>query len=93
MLLYILDEPSAALDPISEKEIFDYFVNLSKDNISIFISHDLNVARKASKIIVMNKGRVVGIGTHEELLKDCSFYQELYWAEKYGRNKKKNFKK
>lgn len=91
--VYILDEPSAALDPISEKEIFDYFVNLSKDNISIFISHDLNVARKASKIIVMNKGRVVGIGTHEELLKDCSFYQELYWTEKYGRNKKKNFKK
>lgn len=41
----------------------------------------------------MNKGRVVGIGTHEELLKDCSFYQELYWAEKYGRNKKKNLKK
>lgn len=67
--LYILDEPSSALDPVTEKEIFDYFVKLSRENISIFVSHSLDAARKADKIIVMKDGMIEDVGKHENLLK------------------------
>lgn len=81
--LYILDEPSSALDPVTEKEIFDYFVKLSRENISIFVSHSLDAARKADKIIVMKDGMIEDVGKHENLLKRSSYYQELYYSEKY----------
>ena len=81
--LYILDEPSSALDPVTEKEIFDYFVKLSRENTSIFVSHSLDAARKADKIIVMKDGMIEDVGKHENLLKRSSYYQELYYSEKY----------
>ena len=81
--LYILDEPSSALDPVTEKEIFDYFVKLSRENISIFVSHSLDAARKADKIIVMKDGMIEDVGKHENLLKRSSYYKELYYSEKY----------
>nr|WGD87952.1 ABC transporter ATP-binding protein [Bacillus subtilis] len=81
--LYILDEPSSALDPIAEKETFDTFFSLSKDKIGIFISHRLVVAKLADRIIVMDKGEIVGIGTHEELLKTCPLYKKMDESENY----------
>lgn len=81
--IYILDEPNAALDTISEREIFDKFFEISKGKIGIFISHRLNAAKMADKIIVMNAGEIVGIGKHDELLKNCPIYQTLYQAEIY----------
>ena len=81
--IYILDEPNAALDTVSEREIFDDFFEISKGKIGIFISHRLNAAKKADKIIVMDDGRVVGMGKHEDLLKNCLVYQTLYQAETY----------
>lgn len=58
---YILDEPNAALDTVSEREVFEKFFELSKDKIGVFISHRLNAAKMADKIIVMDKGKIVGI--------------------------------
>lgn len=81
--LYILDEPSSALDPIAEKETFDTFFSLSKDKIGIFISHRLVAAKLADRIIVMDKGKIVGIGTHEELLKTCPLYKKMDESENY----------
>ncbi|AJO59749.1 ABC transporter ATP-binding protein [Bacillus subtilis] len=81
--LYILDEPSSALDPIAEKETFDTFFSLSKDKIGIFISHRLVAAKLADRIIVMDKGEIVGIGTHEELLKTCPLYKKMDESENY----------
>ena len=81
--IYILDEPNAALDTVSEREIFDNFFEISREKIGIFISHRLSAAKMADKIIVMDKGEIVGIGNHEELLKKCSVYQILYQAEIY----------
>ncbi len=81
--LYILDEPSSALDPIAEKETFDTFFSLSKDKIGIFISHRLVAAKLADRIIVMDKGGIVGIGTHEELLKTCPLYKKMDESENY----------
>ncbi|MCZ4247967.1 ABC transporter ATP-binding protein [Bacillus amyloliquefaciens] len=81
--MYILDEPSAALDPIAEKEIFDTFFSLSKDKIGIFISHRLVAAKLADRIIVMDNGEIVGIGKHEELLKTCPLYKKMDESENY----------
>nr|WGD65387.1 ABC transporter ATP-binding protein [Bacillus subtilis] len=81
--LYILDEPSSALDPIAEKETFDTFFSLSKYKIGIFISHRLVAAKLADRIIVMDKGEIVGIGTHEELLKTCPLYKKMDESENY----------
>lgn len=81
--VYILDEPNAALDTVSEREIFDKFFEISKEKIGIFISHRLNAAKMADKIIVLDEGRIVGVGKHEDLLKKCPTYQMLYQAELY----------
>lgn len=81
--VYILDEPNAALDTVSEREIFDKFFDISQNKIGIFISHRLNAAKMADKIIVMCNGEIVGIGKHDELLKNCSTYRTLYQAETY----------
>lgn len=82
-LCYILDEPNAALDTVSEREVFHTFFDISKDKIGIYISHRLSAAKMADKIIVMNGGEVVAVGTHEQLLAGCKVYQELYRAENY----------
>ena len=61
------------------------FFELSKDKIGVFISHRLNAAKMADKIIVMDQGKIVGIGKHDELLRNCMTYQKLYKAESYER--------
>ncbi|MCC9980302.1 ATP-binding cassette domain-containing protein, partial [Streptococcus agalactiae] len=66
--IYILDEPSSALDPISEKEIFDEFVTRSKDKIALFVSHNLMAASRADRIIVMQDGRIIDEGKHDDLI-------------------------
>ncbi len=81
--VYILDEPSAALDPIAEKETFDTFFRLSRQKIGIFISHRLVAAQQANRIIVMDQGRIVGEGVHEQLLHDCPVYRQMYESENY----------
>ncbi|WP_458120432.1 ABC transporter ATP-binding protein [Paenibacillus sp. Z6-24] len=81
--VYILDEPSAALDPIAEKETFDTFFRLSRQKIGIFISHRLVAAQQAHRIIVMDKGRIVGEGIHEDLLQNCPVYRQMYESENY----------
>ena len=79
--LYILDEPSAALDPIAEKNIIDMFIHMVKDKIGVFISHRLSTARLADKIIVMDKGNIIGIGKHEELIQSNETYKKMYEIE------------
>lgn len=85
--VYILDEPNAALDTVSEREIFNRFFEISKEKIGIFISHRLNAAKLADKIIVMRDGEIVGIGKHDELIEKCVAYQELYQAELYEKDR------
>lgn len=79
--IYLLDEPSAALDVMAEAKIFENFFDLSKDNIGIYITHRVKIAPNAKKIVVMDGGKIVGIGTHNELLKKCKTYKELYRKE------------
>lgn len=81
--IYILDEPSSALDPVSEKEIFDEFVTSSKDKIALFVSHNLMAASRADRIIVMQDGRIIDEGKHDDLISKSKYYRELYYSEKY----------
>lgn len=79
--IYLLDEPSAALDVMAESKIFENFFNLCREKIGIYITHRVKIAQNASKIVVMENGSIVGIGTHKELLSKCKVYQELYAEE------------
>lgn len=81
--IYILDEPSSALDPVSEKEIFDEFVTRSRDKIALFVSHNLMAASRADRIIVMQDGRIIDEGKHDDLISKSKYYRELCYSEKY----------
>lgn len=83
--LYILDEPNSALDPTVEKYIFEMFLKLSKDSITIFITHNILAAQNANKIIVMKDGNIVGEGNHDFLYESCDTYKRLYDADIYQR--------
>lgn len=81
--VFILDEPNSALDPISEKAVFDSFFKITKDKIGVYISHKLNAAKLADKIVVVSNGQVVAVGKHDDLLETCKTYKEMYLAENY----------
>ena len=76
----ILDEPSSALDPISEHKIINRIFERYSKNTIFFISHRLNTATLADRIIVMEDGRIVEVGTHENLLCKRGVYYNLYKA-------------
>ena len=81
--VYLLDEPSASLDAEAEVKVFDSFTDICKGKIGIFITHKVAAAKKASKIIVLDQGKIVGIGKDEELYKNCPVYKELKDNERY----------
>jgi len=76
--VYVLDEPNSALDPLSEREIFNKFYKLTNNKIGIFISHRFSTVKKANKILVFNKGKLIEQGTHDELIQISGHYAELY---------------
>src|SRR5215831_14002286 len=76
--ILILDEPSAGLDAESEKLVFDALENLMEGKTSIVIAHRLATVRRADVIFVIDRGRVVEQGTHEELLQRDGLYSHLY---------------
>lgn len=79
--VYLLDEPSSALDSTAEVKVFDEFFKVSEEKIGVFITHKIGGAKNASKIIVLDDGYIVGTGTHEQLLSKCSTYRDLYEKE------------
>ncbi len=76
--MYILDEPNAALDKMGEKKVMNTFFELTKNKIGVFISHKIAHVMLADKIIYLDEGKIVAEGTHEELLKTCPSYKEIY---------------
>lgn len=78
----ILDEPTAALDPLAEAEIYSKFDEIVEDKTAVYISHRLSSCRFCDKIAVFDHGRIVQVGTHEELLRDRGGkYYELWHAQ------------
>lgn len=82
----ILDEPTAALDPQAERDVFAQFERLTAGKTAIFISHRMAAARLADRIVVMKDGRVAEQGTHAELMALGGEYRRMYemQAEWYG---------
>ncbi|MFN2411682.1 MAG: ABC transporter ATP-binding protein, partial [Pyrinomonadaceae bacterium] len=74
----ILDEATSALDAESERLVQKALANLLRDKTSIVIAHRLSTVRRADKIVVMERGRVVETGTHYELLDRDGRYKRLY---------------
>lgn len=76
--IVILDEPTAALDPRSEAEIYQTIDKLVGGKMSIFISHRLSSCRFCDRVVVLSKGELVEVGTHEELMDKKGMYYELF---------------
>lgn len=76
--LIVLDEPTSSLDPMAEADIFRTFRNISKDKISLIVSHRIGAARLSDRILVMDDGRIVEDGSHIELMNLEGIYKELY---------------
>ena len=79
--ILILDEPTAALDPESEYEIFSTFDRLVQGKGSIFISHRMGSCRFCQEIFVLDQGKMVQCGSHEDLIQEDGLYQELFSAQ------------
>ena len=78
----ILDEPTAALDPIAEAEIYSKFNNIAGDKTAIYISHRLSSCQFCDDILVFHEGTVVQHGNHDTLVSDeCGKYYELWNAQ------------
>lgn len=76
--ILILDEPTAALDPIAEDEIYRKYSEIAKGATSIFISHRLASTRFCDRIFLLDGNRIAEIGTHEELMELGGKYKELF---------------
>ncbi|RYX82718.1 ABC transporter ATP-binding protein [bacterium] len=76
--LLLLDEPSSALDPRAEAELFDSFRELVQGRAALLISHRLSTVRLADTIYVLDKGVIVARGTHDELIAQGGLYAQLF---------------
>jgi ATP-binding cassette subfamily B protein len=82
--LLILDEPTAALDARAEYEVFQRFSELTKGKTAVLISHKFSTVRMADRILVLDKGELLEMGTHQELLNKKGRYAELFNLQAMG---------
>lgn len=80
--VYLLDEPTAALDPISESQVYEDFQKASDNKTTILISHRLGSVKLADQILVLDHGKIVESGSHEELMKNHQLYYEMYESQR-----------
>jgi ATP-binding cassette subfamily B protein len=79
--IILLDEPTAAIDPLEESRIYRQFIEMSREKTAIIITHRLGSTQIADRVLVMDKGRIAGDGTHESLMTDCELYRNMYNAQ------------
>lgn len=77
----ILDEPTAALDPVSESRVYESFDEIVKGKTAVYISHRLSSCKFSDRIFVLDNGKIVESGTHEALLSKNGFYAQLWQAQ------------
>lgn len=76
--IMILDEPTSALDPLTEADIYSKFNSLTKNKLTIYISHRLSSCQFCDNIIVLNNGEIEQQGTHTELLESSGLYSQMW---------------
>lgn len=78
----ILDEPTSAIDPISEKNLYSDFSQLiDSKTTSIMVSHRMNSLKTCNKIMIIDQGRLLGLDTHENLMKENVLYNKMYLSQ------------
>ena len=82
--ILVLDEPTAALDARAEYEVFQRFSELTAGKTAVLISHRFSTVRMADRILVLQNGQLLEIGTHEELLEKDGKYAELFGLQAQG---------
>lgn len=82
--ILVLDEPTAAMDAEAEASIFEHFRGLSKNRIVILISHRFSTVRMADQIIVIQAGRIIEHGSHQQLLERAGHYAHLFELQARG---------
>jgi ATP-binding cassette, subfamily B, bacterial len=80
----ILDEPTASLDARSEYEVFLSFSELTRDRMAVLISHRFSTVRMADRILVLESGRIIEQGSHQQLLTHAGRYAELFEMQAAG---------
>ena len=78
----ILDEPTAALDPLAESALYAEFGRISRGKTSVFISHRLGSTKLADVIYVLDKGKIAEAGSHDDLMSANGLYAAMYEAQK-----------
>ena len=74
----ILDEPTAALDPIAEAEIYEQFSQMISGKTAVYISHRMSSCKFCDRIVVLDHGRIIERGSHEKLIAEKGTYYQLY---------------
>jgi ATP-binding cassette subfamily B protein len=82
--ILVLDEPTATMDAAAEATVFEHFRELSRGKMTILISHRFSTVRMADQIIVIDKGRIVEQGSHEQLMRQNGQYAHLFSLQAKG---------
>lgn len=80
--ILILDDSTSAVDTATEARIRECFRTTLKDTTKIIIAQRIGSVEEADKILVLDDGKILGMGTHQQLLKDCEAYQEIYYSQR-----------
>ena len=79
--VYLLDEPTSAIDPNEERRLYNLFAQMTEGRTSFIVTHRMSAARLAQKILVMQDGRICGFGTHEQLYETCAEYRKMWTSQ------------
>ena len=82
--ILILDEPTAAVDANAEYEIFNNIFNHYGNKTALIISHRFSTVKRAQRIVVLQKGKIVEEGSHRELMKNSKLYSEMFTKQAEG---------
>lgn len=74
-----LDEPTSAIDALEEAKLYKHFLDLTQSKTSVIVTHRLGLVHSCDRIVVMDGGEIVALGTHEALMKSSALYQDM-WA-------------